>query len=359
MRVLVVNDESRYRVYLSARLRREGHQVAVAGNAREAVDVGLRFCPEVLVIDWMLADRVNGLDVTRALRGVDPDLVTLLITGFASDDLRVQARRARCACLIEKPFDPETLVAAIDRAPNPPPRRGRVPFGVVVTSPSGLVLHASPRALRMFDTLESDEPLLNLGAAFSGEAAWVTQESLQDWALVAPRSWKRIRWWVRSRQLPDGLVSILLPERRRFLRGDPRIRMLLDLPAAIGSVYVASQRILIVDDQPFSDASTYLDQLERVGCIGYKAGSAELAIRLFQADSEIGAALVDWDMPGIDPVALVVRLREIRLEVRVLGLSKRSRTKFEFRTLGIGFLQKPWTAGDLLHALEFEAGVAR
>jgi len=351
MRVLVVDDEGRYRVYLSARLRREGHDVAVAGDGREAVDVGLRFRPEVLVTDWMLADQVTGLDVALALRGVDPDLVTLLITGFASDELRMQAERARIARLIEKPFDPETLVAAIDRARGSPPRRGRVPFGVVVTSAAGLVLHASKRALRMFETLESDEPLLSLGAVFGDDSARVTRESLQDWTRVVPRSWKRIRWWSRSRRVADGLVLILLPERRRFLRGDRRIRMLLDLPAAIGSVDVATHRILIVE-APSASGASYLEKLESVGCIGYKADSADLALRLFESDSEIGAALVDWDMPGIDPVALVARLREIRPQVRILGASERMTTELQFRSLDIGFLQKPWSAGDLLHAFD-------
>ncbi|MBW2373209.1 MAG: response regulator, partial [Deltaproteobacteria bacterium] len=186
-------------------------------------------------------------------------------------------------------------------------------------------------------------------AVFGDDVERVTQESLQGWTLAAPRSWKRIRWWARSRRLADGLVLILLPERRRFLRGDPRIRMLLDLPAAIGSVNGATQRVLIVE-APSASSASYLEKLESVGCIGYRADTADLAIRLFESDSEIGSVLIDWDMPGVDPVELVARLREIRPQVRILGASERMNTELQFRSLGIGFLQKPWTAGDLIHA---------
>ena len=51
MRILVVDDEKRYRAYLGSMLDARGYEVAVAGTGREAIDTGIRFRPDLLLTD--------------------------------------------------------------------------------------------------------------------------------------------------------------------------------------------------------------------------------------------------------------------------------------------------------------------
>jgi CheY-like chemotaxis protein len=59
--VLVVDDEEVYRTYLSGWLTRDGHEVQIASNGQEAIEIGKAFPPDVLIVDWMLKNEYYGL----------------------------------------------------------------------------------------------------------------------------------------------------------------------------------------------------------------------------------------------------------------------------------------------------------
>ncbi len=67
-RVLVVDDEPSYRKYLERYLIHEGYELKTAGSSTEAMRIAADFEPHVLLVDWMLKDRLHGLDVGLALR---------------------------------------------------------------------------------------------------------------------------------------------------------------------------------------------------------------------------------------------------------------------------------------------------
>jgi DNA-binding NtrC family response regulator len=112
-RVLVVDDEPSYRKYLEQYLTHEGHEVRAAGGSSEALRIAAEFEPEVLLADWMLKDRLHGLDIGLALRAADANLPILLMTGYASAELREQASAAGVFRFLEKPFGLEEIAAAI------------------------------------------------------------------------------------------------------------------------------------------------------------------------------------------------------------------------------------------------------
>jgi two-component system OmpR family response regulator len=103
-KVLVVDDQDTYRRYLKLELEDEGHEVKTASSGHEAIDVGTEFKPDVLVVDWMLKDEYDGLDVTNAIRDVNPGLKTVMITGYPSAELKQKAAQSRIARFVKKPF---------------------------------------------------------------------------------------------------------------------------------------------------------------------------------------------------------------------------------------------------------------
>ena len=66
-RVLVVDDEPDYPRLLDIILTKEGFDVRTAADGDEARRVAEDFSPDVLVIDWMLGGREDGLRVATAL----------------------------------------------------------------------------------------------------------------------------------------------------------------------------------------------------------------------------------------------------------------------------------------------------
>jgi DNA-binding NtrC family response regulator len=114
-KVLVVDDVDTYRRYLALELRAQGHEVELAENPRKAIAVGSESPPDVLVVDWMLNDELNGLDVAEAIRCVNPSVQTILITGHPSADLRRVAMEQRL-WFMKKPFSLVDIAIAVDKA---------------------------------------------------------------------------------------------------------------------------------------------------------------------------------------------------------------------------------------------------
>ena len=84
-RVLVVDDERSMRELLSIVLRREGYDVTVAENGRAAVEQLERARFDLLISDIKMPD-MSGVEVLRAAKRIDPDIVGVMITAFASAD---------------------------------------------------------------------------------------------------------------------------------------------------------------------------------------------------------------------------------------------------------------------------------
>lgn len=350
MRVLVVDDEPRYRVYLSAKLGSIGHEVAVAETGRQAIERGLRFLPTVVVSDWMLRNHLHGLHVVDALRVVDSSLPAILMTGFPSRDLRSQAREARVVDFLEKPFELGELVSAVERAAALRRRsRPKVAFGVLVTR-GDLCVHASERARVMLASTSAGRSASRLDQVFEPEDLQALSVD-SGWILTSPRAPRRVRWWAhRTRWGDDGVIAIV-PERRGFLRNDPRLRVLLGLPPIPG-VPLARSKLLVVDAAPIEDVR-YPEQLERMGWACVKAETPDLALRLAQGDPGLELAVVDRSAAGPDLAGFIAELHGARPSIAVIGTSPRLADEIEFRAAGVSrFLQAPWRVGDLLHVLE-------
>jgi DNA-binding response OmpR family regulator len=115
-KVLIVDDEPSYREYLERYLTREGYDVRSASSGQEALRIGKDFAPRVILADWMLKDQIHGLEVAETLRESTPDLRILLMTGFPSAEIRMEAERAQVFRFLEKPFGLEEVTAAIKAA---------------------------------------------------------------------------------------------------------------------------------------------------------------------------------------------------------------------------------------------------
>jgi len=115
-KVLVVNDEAACRESLRLLLSLESFEVIVAADGEEAVAMGKDFLPDVLVVDWVLTGRIDGLQAAEALRAINPRMQVVVMTGYPSDDLETRVKAMPGFQYLAKPFIPAEMTAAVHKA---------------------------------------------------------------------------------------------------------------------------------------------------------------------------------------------------------------------------------------------------
>ncbi|MFH0914553.1 MAG: ATP-binding protein [Chloroflexota bacterium] len=113
-RILVVDDDLGFLQVAQAILKAKGYSVETAPSAEEALArVGERFY-HVAVLDISLPD-IQGTDLLSQLLEKSPDTLAIMLTGYSSVQNAVQSLNRGAFAYLEKPLDPERLLAIISR----------------------------------------------------------------------------------------------------------------------------------------------------------------------------------------------------------------------------------------------------
>jgi two-component system, NtrC family, response regulator PilR len=107
-RILVVDDERSMREMLQIVLRRDGYDVVLAENGKNAVKQ-LQEAPFDLLLSDIRMPDVSGVDVLRTAKEINHDLVAFMMTAFASTDTAVEAMRLGAVDYFVKPFSMDEL----------------------------------------------------------------------------------------------------------------------------------------------------------------------------------------------------------------------------------------------------------
>jgi CheY-like chemotaxis protein len=113
--------------------------------------------------------------------------------------------------------------------------------------------------------------------------------------------------------------------------------------------------VLVVDDEPVVRQIVKV-ALERAGRRVLLADSGEAALEMLQGRApQVELVLLDWKMPVMDGSETLLRLREIRPDLRVIVSSGFARSEAEERFGGsnvTGYLQKPYRMSQLVSLVE-------
>jgi two-component system nitrogen regulation response regulator NtrX len=117
LEVLVVDDEADIRELVAGVLEDEGYSVrsaADSGGALEAIDDRR---PSLVLLDvWLQGSKLDGLQLLEQIKGRDPTLPVLMISGHGNLDTAVAAIREGAVDFIEKPFKADRLLHLVGRA---------------------------------------------------------------------------------------------------------------------------------------------------------------------------------------------------------------------------------------------------
>jgi CheY-like chemotaxis protein len=119
--VLIIEDEPVIAADIEALVRELGHKVSdIVATRSEAVEAARRSTPGLVLADIQLADGSSGVDAVRDILQ-DADTPVIFITAFP--ERLLTGDRPEPTFLITKPFQPETVKAAIGQALFFHPRR--------------------------------------------------------------------------------------------------------------------------------------------------------------------------------------------------------------------------------------------
>ncbi len=114
-RILVADDEESIRWVLSKALTKQGFQVDLAGNGRQALEMARKKGYDLAVLDIKMPE-LNGLDLLDSFHAEFPGTLVVIMTAESTMKNAVEAMKRGAYDYITKPFDLDALDAIIVKA---------------------------------------------------------------------------------------------------------------------------------------------------------------------------------------------------------------------------------------------------
>jgi response regulator NasT len=113
-RVVICEDEGVTQIQLTRLLKRAGLVVVgAANNGRTGVEIVLREKPDLVMMDIRMPI-MDGLEATRLIMAENPVCIVML-TAFADEEVREEARKAGSSGFLLKPVTGEILLTALEQ----------------------------------------------------------------------------------------------------------------------------------------------------------------------------------------------------------------------------------------------------
>ncbi len=115
-RILVVEDNETNLYLIRFMLEKSGYEVIEAREGAVGVELASKEKPDLILMDVQLPD-MDGLEATKRIRAseADGEIPIIALTSYAMVGDREKALAAGCTGYIEKPINPDTFMAEIEK----------------------------------------------------------------------------------------------------------------------------------------------------------------------------------------------------------------------------------------------------
>ncbi|MET3132060.1 two-component system response regulator RegA [Oxalobacteraceae bacterium GrIS 1.11] len=110
--LLIVEDDEAFARTLGRSFERRDYRVLLAGNLDEAAALLVQHTPGYAVVDLKLKGNSSGLACVQMLHKHDPDMLIVVLTGFASINTAVEAIKLGACQYLAKPSNSDDIEAA-------------------------------------------------------------------------------------------------------------------------------------------------------------------------------------------------------------------------------------------------------
>jgi two-component system response regulator PilR (NtrC family) len=204
--ILVVDDERSMREFLEILLTKEGYQVSLAASGEEAFKVLENNSFDLTITDIRMQD-IDGIDVLKKAKALNPESVVIMISAFATAETAVEAMKEGAYDYIPKPFKVRDFKKIVRDA-----LESRKPSeGVEGESESRSIQHfgclvgESPQIKRIYDLVERVGPTKS-NVFISGESGTGKELVAKAIHRQSPRS-DRNFVVINCAGIPDNLIE--------------------------------------------------------------------------------------------------------------------------------------------------------
>jgi two-component system response regulator RegA len=128
--ILIVDDDKAFTEVLAQSLGKRDHEIRIAHNVAEAVNIAEEFNPE-----WVLADLkmpgASGLELIPKILEIDSETKIVVLTGYAGIPTAVEAIKLGAIHYLSKPVSTDEIIAAFHKDegdPNTPVESETLPL---------------------------------------------------------------------------------------------------------------------------------------------------------------------------------------------------------------------------------------
>lgn len=114
-KLLIVDDELSVRDSLGKWFREEGYEVGTAENASGALTRMAENKWDLALLDIKMRG-TDGIELQRRLHEMDPSLIVIMMTGYASVETAVSALKNGAYDYVSKPLDPDEIAHLVKKA---------------------------------------------------------------------------------------------------------------------------------------------------------------------------------------------------------------------------------------------------
>ena len=114
-KLLIVDDELSVRDSLGKWFREEGYETGTAESASDALTRMAENKWDLALLDIKMRG-TDGIELQRRLRELDPDLIVIMMTGYASVETAVTALKNGAYDYVSKPLDPDEIAHLVKKA---------------------------------------------------------------------------------------------------------------------------------------------------------------------------------------------------------------------------------------------------
>jgi two-component system response regulator HydG len=117
-KILIVDDEEPVRRFLVSAFRNEDFEIDQAGSVPEAKDLLVRGIYDLVITDLKMDPGGSGMELLQFMKGTSPQTEVMMMTGFASVDIAVEAMKQGACDFITKPASRDELLQRAKNALN-------------------------------------------------------------------------------------------------------------------------------------------------------------------------------------------------------------------------------------------------
>jgi DNA-binding response OmpR family regulator len=112
-KILIIDDEKPVRDVLDIALSEEGYDSLQAQSGEQGIDLFRTSEPDIVITDVMMPG-IDGIEVTKRMRKQRDDIDVVVMSGFGTEELVINALRAGASNYIKKPIVFDELFKILD-----------------------------------------------------------------------------------------------------------------------------------------------------------------------------------------------------------------------------------------------------